>query len=95
VWGEGDEEAKLRRAVRSALDRASEVGARSLAVPAISTGIFGYPKDSGTRVIVREIAAWLAAHGERSFELVRLVAFDRLTADLFATALGAIAKKAE
>jgi len=95
VWGEGDEEAKLRRAVRSALDRALEVGAGSVAVPAISTGIFGYPKDDGTRVIVHEIAAWLAAHAGGSVALVRLVAFDRLTADLFATALAAIAKATE
>jgi O-acetyl-ADP-ribose deacetylase len=44
VWGEGDEDSKLRSAVRSALARAEELGLCSLALPAISTGIFGYPK---------------------------------------------------
>ena len=57
VWGEGDEEAKLRRAVRSALERAESVGAASLAVPAIATGIFGYPRGEGCRVIVEEVVA--------------------------------------
>ena len=51
-WGEGDEEAKLRSALRSALEEAERLGAASLAVPAISTGIFGYPRDEGTRHIV-------------------------------------------
>ncbi len=93
-WGEGDEETKLRRAVRSALDRASELGARSVALPAISTGIFGYPKEDGTRVIVHELARWLAEH-PGVLDRVRLVAFDLLTADLFATAVCAIAKATE
>ncbi len=93
-WGEGNEETKLRSAVRSALDRASDIGARSVALPAISTGIFGYPKQDGTRVIVHELAGWLSAH-PGSVDRVRLVAFDRLTAELFAIALGAIAKATE
>jgi len=86
-WGEGDEEAKLRSAVRESLERAAGLGVESLAVPAISTGIFRYPKAEGTRVIVEEILGRVRAGGTRSLRHIRLTAFDRPTAELFAAAL--------
>jgi len=85
VWGERDEEAKLRAAVSAALARAEERGLESVAVPAISTGIFGYPKAKGCRVIVETVIARLEAGG--SLRLVRLVAIDEETARHFAAAL--------
>jgi O-acetyl-ADP-ribose deacetylase (regulator of RNase III) len=86
-WGEGEEEAKLRSAVRSSLDAADRLEARSVALPAISTGIFGYPKDEGTRTIVDELLDWLDHHPETTLESIRLTAFDQPTAELFAEAL--------
>jgi len=88
VWGEGGEEAKLRAAVASALARAEELGLSSVAMPAISTGIFGYPKAAGCRVIVDEVRRHLAG-GRGSLELVRLVSIDAETASHFLDALGA------
>jgi O-acetyl-ADP-ribose deacetylase (regulator of RNase III) len=86
VWGEGDEEAKLRQAVGSALARAEEIGATSLGLPAISTGIFGYPKAEGCRAIVEEVARhMLQAAG--SLTDVRLVSIDGETASHFLAAL--------
>ena len=85
-WGEGEEEGKLRGAVRSALERAEELGLASLAMPAISTGIFGYPKPEGCRVIVDEVAAHLRRAGG-SVTLVRLVAIDGETASHFRQAV--------
>ncbi len=81
VWGEGDEERKLRSAVRQALLRAEELKAEKVALPAISTGIFGYPKAAGCRVIVSECGAFLneASHVRE----VRLVAWDQETAEHF------------
>ncbi len=86
-WGEGDEEAKLRSAVRGSVRRAAALGARSLAVPAISTGIFGYPKAQGTRVIVQEVLARVREEDVGALCIVRLAAVDLPTANLFAVAL--------
>jgi O-acetyl-ADP-ribose deacetylase (regulator of RNase III) len=84
-WGEGDEERKLRSAVVAALARAEERALASLAVPAISTGIFGYPKAEGCRAIVEEVVSRLEAGG--SLRLVRLVSIDDETAQHFLAAL--------
>lgn len=59
--GEGDEDRKLESATRAALERASELGARSVALPAISTGIFGYPLDRCSRIMTRTVRTF----GER------------------------------
>ncbi len=89
VWGEGDEEAKLRAAVASALACAEGLGLASVALPAISTGIFGYPKAAGCTVIVEEAARHLRAPSG-SVTTVRLVSIDEETASQFLAALGAL-----
>ncbi len=81
-----DNEALLARAVRTALDAADGLGAKSVAIPAISAGIFGYPPEDACRVIARTADTWLEDGGH--LEEVRLVAFDGETADHFRTALG-------
>jgi len=86
VWGEGDEAAKLRSAVSSALARAEELALASVSLPAISTGIFGYPKAAGCRAIVEEVARHLAS-ASGSLKLVRLVSIDEETARHFLNAL--------
>jgi O-acetyl-ADP-ribose deacetylase (regulator of RNase III) len=86
-WGDGDEELKLRSAVRSSLAEATRLDARSLALPAISTGIFGYPKPDGTSAIVDELVGWLTANPGTRLRDVRLTAFDEETAALFAAAI--------
>jgi O-acetyl-ADP-ribose deacetylase (regulator of RNase III) len=91
IWGEGNEEASLRSAVRESLERASELGATSIALPAISTGIFGYPKREGTTTIVDEARSWLDGHSDSSLTTVRFTAFDEPTAELFADAIRVLA----
>ncbi|MEO0280092.1 MAG: macro domain-containing protein [candidate division WOR-3 bacterium] len=58
-WGEGDEEKKLKSAVRSALKLGEDKKIKSIAFPAISTGIFGFPKEKGTKIIVEEVKDFL------------------------------------
>lgn len=54
VWRGGDsgEEMLLASAVRSALKRAEELGAQSVAIPAISTGVFGFPLERAAEITV-------------------------------------------
>jgi O-acetyl-ADP-ribose deacetylase (regulator of RNase III) len=89
VWGEGEEERKLRSAVRSALKLADELGLKSIALPAISTGIFGYPKREGVRVIVDEVISYLKENPDTSLKEIHFTAIDRETAELFKEALSA------
>ncbi len=93
VWGEGDEERKLRSAVRSALELADQLGVKSVALPAISTGIFGYPKEEGVRTIVDEVVRFLKEKPETSIKEIHLTAIDRETAGLFRKELEKIAEK--
>jgi O-acetyl-ADP-ribose deacetylase (regulator of RNase III) len=51
-WGEGDEDAKLTNAVHNALKLANSKRLRSVAFPAISTGIFGFPKERAADIIL-------------------------------------------
>lgn len=87
IWGDGSEEVSLRSAVRASLDRAAALGATSIALPAISTGIFGYPKREGTATIVEEARSWLDCHPDASLAWLRFTAFDEPTAELFAAAI--------
>ncbi len=57
--GEGNEDYKLRKAVRSSLLLASENGFKSVSMPAISSGIFGFPKDRCAKILVEESKTFL------------------------------------
>jgi len=57
--GEGDEDRKLASAVRAALALADRRGLKSIALPAISTGVFGFPLDRAARVMLTEIHRYL------------------------------------
>ena len=65
VWhgGNAHEEQLLTKAYTNSLLAAQGVGAKSVAFPAISTGIYGYPKEMGAAVACRTIADFLA-HSE-------------------------------
>ena len=76
IYREGqDNEGLLRAAVSAALDAAAQHGARSLAFPAISAGIYGYPISEATRILADEIMGWLVANPGMIDE-VRLVGFN-------------------
>ena len=57
--GEGDEDNKLRNATLNSLKLADEHGVKSIAFPAISTGIFGFPKDRCARIMLRTTVEYL------------------------------------
>jgi O-acetyl-ADP-ribose deacetylase (regulator of RNase III) len=64
VWRGGGhgEQALLASCYRRSLQLADEAGLATVAFPAISTGIYGYPLADAVAVAVREVAAWLDAH---------------------------------
>ncbi len=57
--GEGDEDRKLQKATANSLLRATENKLRSMAFPAVSTGIFGFPKDRCARIMLHEVKRFL------------------------------------
>jgi O-acetyl-ADP-ribose deacetylase (regulator of RNase III) len=80
VWRGGhDGEAELLASCyRSSLARADEVDARSVAFPAISTGVYGYPVEPAAAIAVETIRTAIT-----SVELVRFVAFNEETIDAY------------
>ena len=82
VWGDGDEARKLSEAVTGSLQVAEELKCSSLAMPAISTGIFGFPKERAADIILSTVAEVLGSHIS-SLQLVKLVLFDQPTLDVF------------
>jgi O-acetyl-ADP-ribose deacetylase (regulator of RNase III) len=83
VWKGGDqgEPAMLASCYQNSLKLAKGYGLKSVAIPAISTGNFGYPLDQATRVAVQEIAKFLSAN--KGIEDVYLVAFGDDAVDAF------------
>lgn len=84
VWGMGNEEALLASAVKSALALADQYGLRSISLPAISTGIFGYPKPLAIPVILQTILQYLDEHRDSHLHDVRICDKGTATTILFA-----------
>lgn len=70
--GEGDEEALLRRAITSGFERADEAGWRSVALPAVSAGIFAVPPDVCARAYRGAVWGWFETRPGTPLALVRL-----------------------
>jgi O-acetyl-ADP-ribose deacetylase (regulator of RNase III) len=83
VWGAGDEDTKLSAAIRGALCVADERQAASLALPAISTGIFGFPMDRAAALTLKTIQAYFLERKSTGIQLVKLVLFDQRAAEMF------------
>lgn len=83
VWGEGNEDANLRVAVTGSLALADELRLASLALPAISTGIFGFPKDRGARIIVDAILGFLSTQPQTSLQEIRITLIDQPSVLIF------------
>ena len=84
VWrgGSTGEADLLASCYRRSLEVADELGARSVAFPAISTGVYDYPAEEAATIAVDTVRST-----PTSVELVRLVAFDERTHGLYASRL--------
>lgn len=90
VWGDaqragasGDEDAKLADAVRGSLRVADELKCSSIALPAISTGIYGFPKDRAAEIIFSSIKNYFMESTSSTVKTVKLVLFDQPDVDVF------------
>jgi O-acetyl-ADP-ribose deacetylase (regulator of RNase III) len=84
-YGEGNEDEKLKNATLNALKRAQEKRMRSIALPAISTGIFGFPLDRAAKIMVKTVKDFLALPS--SLEMILFTLFDKKAYDIFAKEL--------
>ncbi|MEY2407111.1 MAG: O-acetyl-ADP-ribose deacetylase, partial [Acidimicrobiaceae bacterium] len=84
IWtGGGKGEAELLASCyRRSLQVADDLGARSVAFPAISTGVYGYPSDEAAAIAVATVKEAISSVLE-----VLLVAFDPATYRLYETVL--------
>ncbi|GHC52093.1 O-acetyl-ADP-ribose deacetylase [Streptomyces violaceochromogenes] len=77
-----DRSALLASCYRESLRVAGELGARSVAFPAISTGVYGWPMDDGARIAIETVRA-----ADTTVEEVKFVLFDRPAYEAFAAHL--------
>lgn len=88
-YGEGNEDEKLRNATLNSLRRATEKGMFSIAFPAISTGIFGFPKDRCADIMLNAARSFLETE-ETSLKEVIFCLWSKEDLDLFARTLDAL-----
>lgn len=79
--GEGDEDEKLRNATLSCLRLSDEKGISTIAFPAISTGIFGYPIDRCARIMLRTVQDYCGSN--TSITELRFCLFDEAALEVF------------
>ena len=91
VWhgGHDDEDLALASCYRASLDVAIALGVRTIAFPAISTGIFAFPRARAARIAVRSVADVLKA--TRAIDRVVFCCFDPESAELHREALAQLA----
>jgi O-acetyl-ADP-ribose deacetylase (regulator of RNase III) len=87
VWqgGNHNEDNLLGSCYRYSLALARKVGARTVAFPSISTGVFGFPVERAADIAIKEIAAYLG--GDTQIEQVTVVCFNETTYDAYKKAL--------
>ena len=86
VWEGGDygEPEVLAACYRRCLEVADELGAKSVAFPAIATGVYGFPAEEAAQIAVATLRSW-----PTSVQQITLVAFDQQARDLLVAALAA------
>ena len=84
IWGEGDEDHKLTMAVQSALRLADDQAYQSVALPAVSTGIYGFPKERAAHVILDAILAFIDDQRHTTVRHIAITLIDEYSVEVFA-----------
>lgn len=80
-WGEGDEDEKLRSAIYRAMRVADQNSLRSVAIPAISCGTFGFPARRAAEILLTTIVRYI--HHTTSLKYLYVVLKDKEMLDIF------------
>ncbi len=90
VWHGGgrNEEAELASAVTNTLDLAEREGCATVAMPAISSGIFGFPKERCAEILFDRVEAWFAARPQSVLRELRFTNIDAPTVGVFLDEFG-------
>ena len=81
--GEGDEDSKLQSAVKNILDLASQKKFQSVSIPAISSGIFGFPKDRCAKILVQQSKKFIRENSDTALNIVEFCIYDDNTYHYF------------
>ncbi|TQQ84552.1 O-acetyl-ADP-ribose deacetylase [Peptacetobacter hominis] len=85
IWHGGDrnEEKLLKSCYRRSIELAVENNLKSIAFPAISTGVYGYPPEKAAKVVSDVLCETLNKYDKNRVEKIILVCFDDLTYNLY------------
>ena len=82
--GTAEDAAQLADCYRNSLNLAKEHDVHSIAFPAISTGVYGYPLDAATQIAVDTVTDWLQSHADCDMRVI-FCCFDARTAQAYQT----------
>ena len=85
IWGEGDEDNKLRSAIRNSLALADERKLKTIAFPAVSAGIYHFPLDRCAQILIQTATRYL--QDKTGIEKVVFCLFDQKTYNAFEAAM--------
>lgn len=83
IWGSGEEDEKLAAAIKGCLALAEELQLESISFPAISTGIFGFPKERAAEIFMGTIEEFFIQKVKSNLKLIRITIIDQPTHDCF------------
>ena len=81
--GEGDEDNKLKNAVINSLTLATQKGFRSISMPAISSGIYRFPKDKCAEILFSESKKFFHVNPQTTLETIEFCIYDNDTLRYF------------
>ncbi len=82
IWGEGDEDKKLYNAFYNSLAKADDLGVKSISFPAVSSGIYGFPKERCAKIFFETIEHYFKEN-ESDLELIRMCLYSKSDYEIF------------
>jgi O-acetyl-ADP-ribose deacetylase (regulator of RNase III) len=81
--GEGDEDTKLKKAIENSLKLADKNNLKSISIPAVSSGIFGFPKDRCANILVNVAKQFAVFNTQSLIGIIEFCIYDDETFSYF------------